>query len=145
MADTYTKILVHCVFSTKERRPQILEPEKLWSYLRGIARNRGVDTLAIGGTANHVHILLALPSSLTVAQLMRDLKANSSRHLNEQIRRFAWQDGYAAISVSPSQVDVVRRYIEQQESHHAGWTFEDEYIAMLDKSGVPHSPNYALG
>jgi putative transposase len=86
MADTYTKILVHCVFSTKERRPQILEPEKLWSYLRGIARNRGVDTLAIGGTANHVHILLALPSSLTVAQLMRDLKANSSRHLNEQIR-----------------------------------------------------------
>jgi REP element-mobilizing transposase RayT len=92
MADTYIKILVHCVFSTKERRPQILEPQKLWSYLRGIARNRGVDTLAIGGTANHVHILLALPSSLTVAQMMRDLKANSSRHLNEHMRGFAWQD-----------------------------------------------------
>jgi putative transposase len=145
MADTYIKILVHCVFSTKGRRPQILEPEKLWSYLRGIARNRGVDTLAIGGTANHVHILLALPSSLTVAQMMRDLKANSSRHLNEQMNGFAWQDGYAAISVSPSQVDVVRRYIEQQEGHHAGRTFEDEYIAMLDKSGLPHSPNYVLG
>jgi putative transposase len=145
MADTYTKILVHCVFSTKGRRPQISEPEKVWSYLRGIARNRGVDVLSIGGTNNHVHLLLTLPSSLTIAQLMRDLKANSSRHLNEQTRGFAWQDGYAAISVSPSQVEVVRSYIEQQENHHDKRTFEDEYIAMLDKSGVQHSTDYALG
>ena len=104
MADTYIKILVHCVFSTKGRSPQISEPDKLWTYVRGIARNRGVDTLAIGGTANHVHMLIALPSSMTIAQLMRDLKANSSRHLNEKERGFAWQDGYAAISVSPSQI-----------------------------------------
>lgn len=145
MADTYTKILVHCVFSTKGRRPQISEPEKVWSYLRGIARNRGVDVLSIGGTNNHVHLLLTLPSSLTIAQLMRDLKANSSRHLNEQTGGFAWQDGYAAISVSPSQVEVVRSYIEQQENHHDKRTFEDEYIAMLDKSGVQHSTDYALG
>jgi REP element-mobilizing transposase RayT len=145
MADTYTKILVHCVFSTKGRRPQILEPEKLWSYLRGIARNRGADTLAIGGTTNHVHVLLTLPSSLTVAQLMRDLKANSSRHLNEQMSGFAWQDGYAAISVSPSQVEIVRKYIETQELHHSKRTFEEEYIAMLDKSGMEHSPDYVLG
>jgi len=145
MADTYTRILVHCVFSTKGRRPQISEPEKLWSYLRGIARNRGADILAIGGTNNHVHVLLALPSSLTIAQLMRDLKANSSRNLNEQTSGFAWQDGYAAISVSPSQVDTVRRYIEQQESHHGKRTFEDEYIAMLDKSRLQHSADYVLG
>ena len=144
MADTYTKILIHCVFSTKGRRPLIRMPEKLWSYLRGIARNRGADILAIGGTNNHVHVLLALPSSLTIAQLMRDLKANSSRHVNEQISGFAWQDGYAAISVSPSQVDVVRRYIQQQESHHGKRTFEDEYVAMLEKSGVQHSA-YVLG
>jgi len=144
MADTYTKILIHCVFSTKGRRPLIRMPEKLRSYLRGIARNRGADILAVGGTNNHVHLLLALPSSLTIAQLMRDLKANSSRHVNEQISGFAWQDGYAAISVSPSQVDVVRRYIEQQESHHGKRTFEDEYVAMLEKSGVQHSA-YVLG
>ena len=145
MADTYTRILIHCVFSTKGRRPQIPEPEKLWSYLRGIARNRGADILAVGGTNNHVHLLLALPSSLAIAHLMRDLKANSSRHLNEQQGGFAWQDGYAAISVSPSQVDVVRRYVEQQESHHAKRTFEDEYVALLDKSGVRHSADYLLG
>lgn len=144
MADTYIRIFVHCVFSTKNRRPQIAEPAKLWSYLRGLARNRGADILAIGGTDNHVHLLLALPSSLTIAQLMRDLKANSSRHLNEQMHGFVWQDGYAAISVSPSQVDVVKRYVEQQESHHSKRTFEDEYIAILEKSGVQHSA-YVLG
>ncbi|MGC2108667.1 MAG: IS200/IS605 family transposase [Candidatus Korobacteraceae bacterium] len=145
MADTYTKILVHCIFSTKGRQALISEPEKLWTYLRGIARNRGVDTLAIGGTANHVHILVGLSSSLTVAQLMRDLKANSSRHLNEKKRGFAWQDGYAAISVSPSQVEIVRRYIERQEVHHAKRSFESEYLAMLDKSGLEHSAEYVLG
>jgi len=145
VADTYTRILVHCVFSTKNRMPQITEADKLWSYLRGIARNRGVDTLAIGGTANHVHMLIALSSGLTIAQLMRDLKANSSRYLNEKRRGFAWQDGYAAISVSPSQVDTVRRYIESQEAHHAKWSFENEYVVLLDKSGVERSAKYTFG
>jgi putative transposase len=107
MADSYTRILVHCVFSTKNRLPLIPEPEGLWSYLRGIARNHRTDTLAVGGTANHVHLLLALPSNTTMANLMRDLKANSSRYLNEKRGGFAWQDGYAAISVSPSRVDAV--------------------------------------
>ena len=145
MADTYTKILVHCIFSTKNRRPQISEPAKLWSYLRGVARNRKADALAIGGTANHVHMLLALTCSLTIAQLMRDLKANSSRHLNEKQRGFAWQDGYAAISVSPSQVENLRSYIEMQETHHSRRSFESEYVALLDKSGVPHSVEYTFG
>ena len=145
MADIYTKVLVHCIFSTKNRRPQISEPDKLWSCLRGIARNRGADILAIGGTANHVHMLLALPSSLTIAQLMRDLKANSSRHLNEIQSGFAWQDGYAAISVSPSQVENVRNYIETQEKHHVRRSFESEYVAILDRSGVQRSPEYTFG
>ena len=76
---------------------------------------------------------------------MRDLRANSSRHLNEQMTGFAWQDGYAAISVSPSQVDVVSRYIEHQEFHDSKRTFDDEYITLLDKSGVQHSAEYVLG
>lgn len=145
MADTYTKILVHVIFSTKNRRPQISEPDKLWGYLRGIARHRGADSLAIGGTANHVHMLLALPSCLTIAQLMRDLKANSSRHLNEKQSGFAWQDGYAAISVSPSRVDNVRSYIETQAAHHARRSFETEYVAILDRSGMQRSPDYTFG
>ncbi len=145
MADTYTRILVHCVFSTKNRRPDISEPAELWRYLRGIARNRGVDTLAVGGTSNHIHMLLSLPSGLTIALLMRDLKANSSRHLNEMQRGFAWQDGYAAISVSPSQVETVKQYIETQEEHHQKRSFEREYGAMLDKSGVPRTKEYTFG
>jgi len=145
MADTYTEILVHCVFSTKDRRPLISDREELWVYLRGIARNRGVDTLAIGGTANHVHMLIALSRGLTISALMRDLKANSSRHINEKQRGFAWQDGYAAISVSPSQVENVRRYIGTQAEHHAKWGFEAEYVALLDKSGMQHSAAYVFG
>jgi len=145
MADTYVKILVHCVFSTKNRLPLISEPDRLWTYLRGIARNRAVDILAIGGTKNHVHLLLALPSGLAIANLVRDLKANSSRHLNEKRRGFAWQDGYAAISVSPSQVVAVRRYIDTQEEHHAKWAFESEYVTILDKSGLQHVPEYVFG
>jgi putative transposase len=145
MADTYAKILIHCVFSTKNRAPQITKPENLWPYLRGIARNRGADTLAVGGTQNHVHMLLALPTGLTISNLIRDLKANSSRHLNEKHRGFAWQDGYAAISVSPSQIGIVRKYIETQDQHHANSSFEREYNAILDKSGVQHSPEYTFG
>jgi putative transposase len=99
----------------------------------------------VGGTTNHVHLLLSLPSTVAIAQLVRDLKANSSRHLKEQGRSFAWQDGYAAISVSPSQVAVVRRYIEQQESHHRQRSFDKEYTAMLEKSGVQYSADYVLG
>jgi len=144
MADTYAKILVHCIFSTKGRRPSIPEPAKLWPYLRGVGRNRGVDTLAVGGTDNHVHILLSIPTSLNVAQVMRDLKANSSRHLREQGSPFAWQDGYCAVSVSPSQVGVVVKYIESQQQHHATRTFEDEYTSVLQKSGVPYSSEYVF-
>ena len=145
MADTYSRVLVHCVFSTKNRLPQISEPDKLWSHLRGIARNHATDTLVVGGTLNHVHILLALPRNLSISDLMRDLKANSSRYLNEKCRGFSWQDGYAAISVSPSQVEIVKKYIDTQREHHAKWSFESEYVAMLDRSGVQPSPEYTLG
>ena len=145
MADTYSRVLIHCVFSTKGRLPLISEPEKLWCYLRGIARNRETDTISVGGTANHVHLLLALPTNVTVSNLMRDLKANSSRYLNGKRRGFAWQDGYAAISVSPSQVETVRTYIATQQEHHAKRSFESEYITILDKSGVQRSAEYTLG
>ena len=145
MADTYSKILLHCVWSTKNRQPLISEPEKLWTYLRGIGRNLGVDTIAVGGTANHVHMLVALSRNVTVSALLRDLKANSSRHLNEKQRGFAWQDGYAAISVSPSQVENVIRYVEAQPAHHAKWSFESEYVTLLDRTGVQRSAEYVFG
>ncbi len=85
MGRTYTINLVHCVFSTKQRKPLITAPAKLWNYVRGIGRNIGVDVIAVGGTANHIHLLLAVPSTCTVAKIMQDLKTNSSRHLNQQL------------------------------------------------------------
>ena len=95
--------------------PLIRNLDRLINNLRGIARNKGIDVLAAGGTQNHVHLLLRLPPVRPVSESMRDLKANSSRCRNETSGRFAWQDGYAAISVSPSQAPMVRPYIENQD------------------------------
>ena len=145
MADTYSKVLVHCVFSTKERRPCIPDPPSLWSYVRGVARNLGVDAVAVGGTDNHVHLLLRIPPTVTVAGVIRAVKANSSRHLREQGLRFAWQDGYSAISVSPSQVRPVANYVQRQPQHHAHRSFEDEYTGILRKSAVAFDAQYVFG
>ncbi len=145
MARSYVLNLVHCVFSTKGRVQVIHNPEPLWAYMRGIARNCGFDILAIGGTVNHVHLLLSVPPKQQLADIIRDLKANSSRYMNQKARGFGWQDGYGAISVSPSQVEIVRNYIARQQEHHAKRTFDEEYVAMLKKAGVVFEPNYLLG
>ena len=137
--------LVHCVFSTKGRAQLIRDPEPLWAYLRGIARNCGFDIVVVGGTSNHVHLLLSVPAVRPLAELVRDLKANSSRYMKQKVPRFAWQDGYGAISVSPSQIEVVRNYIAHQPEHHAKHTFDQEYIAMLTKAGVAFESDYVLG
>ena len=144
MAHTYSVIFVHCVFSTKGRLPLIPEPEKLWSILRTIASHARINVLAIGGTANHVHMLLAMPSTRTLADVMRELKANSSHRMHPRWPKFAWQDGYGAISVSPTAIKGVTRYIEHQPEHHAGRPFEEEYIAMLERAGVQYDPEYVL-
>jgi REP element-mobilizing transposase RayT len=135
---------VHCVFSAKGRTQLIRDPEPLWAYMRGIARNRGFDIFAIGGTNNHVHILLSIPAGTHLVDIVRDLKANSSRFMKDKVRLFAWQDGHAAISVSPSQFGIVQRYIASQEEHHRKRTFEDEFLMLLDKAGVQYDPKYVL-
>src|SRR5215475_6324900 len=118
MARTYTKLLIHCVYSTKNRRNSIREPERVWNMTREIARNLKIDVMAVGGTQNHVHLLLALPSNRNLADVLRDLKSNSSLLLREESRAFRWQDGYGAISVSPGAVPAVIRYIQNQAQHH---------------------------
>lgn len=142
MAHTYALQLVHCVFSTKNRSAMIADPPRLWTYMRAIARNIGVNIAAIGGTENHVHILVKIPPVNRTAEVVRALKANSSRWMNEIGHGFAWQDGYAAISVSPSQIPTVVRYIENQAQHHRGRSFEQEYETLLQKSGVSFDRNY---
>jgi putative transposase len=140
MAHTYTANFVHCVFSTKNRQNSIPTElqEKLWAYILGIANNLKMKALAIGGTENHVHALVGLPTTMPVAEAVQKLKANSSRWLGEQGIKFQWQDGYGAFSVSPSLLGTVQAYIRNQKEHHQKRSFEDELRALLDKSGVPY-------
>jgi putative transposase len=144
MSRSYVLNYVHCVFSTKGRAQLIRDPEPLWAYLRGIARNCGFDILAIGGTDNHVHVLLSVPAGRNIVELVRDLKANSSRFMKANVPRFSWQDWYAAISVSPSQIEAVKSYIARQQEHHRTRTFDDEFVALLDKAGVRYDRQYVL-
>ena len=109
--------------------------------MRAIGRNCGVNIMTIGGTETHVHILISVPATCRTADIVRTLKANSSRWMNEIGSRFAWQDGYAAISVSPSQVPIVVSYIEHQAEHHRSRSFEQEYLSLLKKSRVAFDIN----
>jgi REP element-mobilizing transposase RayT len=143
MSHTYIANFVHCVFATKGRREIIsveLQP-KLFAYLAGIARNVGITLVAIGGTSNHVHLLISVPPTMALAEAVQKLKANSSRWMGEQGLSFEWQKGYGAFSVSSSLVETVRAYIRNQEEHHRKRTFEEEFLALLNKSGL----NYEAG
>jgi len=141
MPHTYTQLLVHITFGTKHRRPWIKDDfrPRLHGYMSGIVRELGGRILAVNGTADHVHLLLALPPSVAVADAMRVVKTNSSRWIHEEfpeMRGFCWQAGYAAFSVSQSNLDTVRGYIQGQREHHRKTTFQKEYIAFLRKRGI---------
>ena len=144
MAHKFPNILIHLVFSTKNRRDLIPDELRtlLWKYLAGIGRNHKIPVLAVGGTANHVHVLITLPTDTTVAKAVQVLKANSSRWVGEHGIDFAWQEGYGAFSVSASHLPVVRDYIGHQQRHHAKRSYEDEFIMLLqeDRRGIRH-PN----
>jgi putative transposase len=147
MAHKYPNVLIHCVFSTKNREnliPDELRP-RLWKYFAGIGKNHGIPVLSAGGTVNHAHLLIALPSDTSLAKAMQVLKANSSRWLGEHGIKFAWQEGYRAFSVSSSNADAVKEYIEHQPEHHAKRSYEDEFVALLKKSGVAYDIKQVFG
>src|SRR5579872_581254 len=122
MSHRYDSLLFHCVFSTKHRKPIIPEEiqPKLWAYIGGIARTNKFRALAVGGMADHAHVLLALPATLTVAKAVQWIKGGSSKWMNDhaQRRTFAWQDSYGAFSIGISQLEDTVRYIHTQEEHH---------------------------
>jgi putative transposase len=143
----YPNILVHGVFSTKERQnliPAEMLPT-LWKYFAGIARNHSIHLLAVGGTQNHCHLLIVLPCDMTFAKAIQVLKANSSRWIREHGTAFAWQEGYGAYSVSSSNNATVIDYIEHQEEHHRTRTYESEFEAMVRKAGMQFDPGEAFG
>jgi REP element-mobilizing transposase RayT len=133
---------MHCVFSTKERRPFLTASvcDRLWPYLGGIARENDMKALAIGGVADHVHVLLSLPANLSVSKAMQLLKGNSSKWLRETFaelrnRDFAWQEGFGAFSIGISGVEDTVHYIQTQEIHHRKKDFHEELEIFLKKHG----------
>jgi REP element-mobilizing transposase RayT len=147
MAHTFTSLLTHVVFSTSGRAPLLTEairPE-VHAYLGGILRELHAVPIAIGGTADHVHLLTRLPADLPVADCSRIVKANSSRWVKErwpQRRSFAWQGGYGAFSVSDSRRAAVIRYIHDQARHHRSISFQDEFLTMLRNHRVEFDERY---
>lgn len=147
MAGTYTQLFYHLVFSTKNRQPFINEPieRDLHKYIAGVFRNLDATCIEIDGMPDHVHILALLPPKISVSDALRDVKANSSRWIHDnhrQLADFAWEDGFAAFTVSKSQVESVRQYIREQKSHHSASDFKSELIALLDKHGVEYDERY---
>jgi REP element-mobilizing transposase RayT len=147
MPHSYSKLLYHTIFSTKERAALLTETiwQRLGSYIGSILSAKRGETLATGGTPDHVHLLVALPASLSVADAMRLVKTNSSKWIRETFAThgtFGWQTGYAAFSVSASAADDVRAYLADQERHHRTRTFEEEYVAFLSRHGLEYDARY---
>ena len=135
---SFTSCLMHCVFSTKERRRSITKPlqERLWPYLGGIARANKMKALAIGGVEDHAHVLISLPSTLAIAKAIQLLKGNSSKWVHDTFREcwdFEWQEGYGAFSVGISGVPETIQYIEAQAEHYRKRSFQEEFVAILKK------------
>ena len=147
MGHTATNVLVHFIFSTRNRAP-LIKPEMesdVHAYLGGIVRETGGVALVINGMPDHVHLLVRMPSTQSVADVARLVKTNSSRWVHEkwpQLREFAWQTGYGAFSVSESGQDAVRQYISHQQEHQATRSFQEEFVAFLKKNRVAYDERY---
>ena len=147
MAHTFTNLLAHVIFSTKDRLP-IIKPklrDRLWAYMGGVIRELNGKAMTIGGTEDHVHLLLWMPPRLSVSETLRVLKTNSSRWATQKLnmkQTFAWQAGYRAFSVSHSNVPAVVRYIRAQEEHHLRVSFQEELVTFLKRNGIQYDGRY---
>lgn len=147
MPNTYSQITIHAVFAVKNRANFITKDwrDNLHQYISGIITNKGAKSLAIGGWKDHVHILFGMPVSISIADFIGMVKANSSKWINEQQLvkvKFQWQEGYGAFSYAKSQRDVVINYIVKQEEHHRTKTFKEEYLKMLTDFEVAYEDKY---
>ena len=147
MSHTYAQNVVHVVFSTKGRYKTIdseFRP-KLWAYVTGICKKLDIYVHAVGGMEDHIHLLMQIPPVLTLAKAVATIEANSSRWANEEGRKFAWQQGYGAFSVSASIVPAVVRYIRNQEAHHRKMSFDEEFLVLLKKHGMEFDAKFVFG
>jgi putative transposase len=145
MPSTHVSLTYHVVFSTKNREPLIAKSwrERLYEYLGGCIRTAGGVSLEIGGTSDHIHILLGLKATHRVADLLRDVKRATSAWVRETVvPNFAWQEGYGAFTVGGNDYSDLIRYIRGQEEHHRVRTFQEEYREFLTRYGVEFDERY---
>ena len=147
MANTYLQIYLHFVFAVKGRANLIPEnhKEELYKYMTGIVTKKKQKLLVVGGMPDHVHLFVGINHGNSLSDLVRDIKANSSRFINEKqwVRgRFEWQKGFGGFSYSHSQIDQVIRYILNQEKHHARRSFKEEYLKILKQFAVEYDERY---
>ena len=149
MAHTFSNLLYHAVFGVKLRQPILTKPvrDKLFPYMAGIVQSHDGHPIEINGVEDHAHLFFSLGTKHAVADVMRDLKASSSKWLNEQRLLpvpFHWQTGYAIFSVSQSVRETVAAYVRNQEAHHAKRTFEEEYLEFLVRHGITYDPRFVF-
>ncbi|MFC1853247.1 IS200/IS605 family transposase [candidate division CSSED10-310 bacterium] len=149
MADTFVCCYLHIIFSTKYREPYLSSSiqNRVWAYLGGIAKEHEIMPICIGGTADHTHLLLSLPSTITISKVVQLIKGGSSKWISDtfnELKQFAWQSGYGAFSIGLSMKERTMRYIEQQEKHHRQKTFQEEYLEFLKRYHIEFDERYVF-
>jgi putative transposase len=147
MANTFTQIYIHLIFAVKHRMNSIKNENRieLYKYITGIIKKKNQKLLSVNGTNNHIHILIGMKPDTKLSDLVRDIKSNSCKFINEKkwtLGRFEWQEGFGAFSYSQSQIPVIAKYIENQEHHHKKKSFKEEYLEMLAKYNVVYDEKY---
>jgi len=147
MGSTLTNLLYHVVFSTKNREPMIGANirDELYRYIGGIIKGENGILLEIGGMPDHIHLFIKLKPTHEMSEMMKKVKGNSSKWINEQKRlkrRFSWQTGYGAFSVSESRATMVSLYIKDQEKHHHTLSFKDEFVRLLERHHIEYDDQY---
>ena len=150
MANTFSQIYLHFVFSTKDRQP-LLDREiedRVWAYIGGIARAHKFTAIQVGGLEDHIHVLTGSPTTLSPSEIAKYLKGDSSFWIRREfphLKDFAWQDGYGVFSVSRSGIPDVVDYIKRQREHYEGRSYEQEFVGLLDRHGVEYDERYLFG
>jgi putative transposase len=147
MPGKHISLLVHFIWSTAGREPSIAAEwkDRLYSYIGGVLNNKNAKLICAGGMSDHIHLYASLPSTITLAEIVGAMKANSSRWIHQNFpgqKAFAWQEGYGAFSASKSAEWRLIKYIQGQEEHHRRRSFQDEYLRFLERSGVEYDERY---
>ena len=150
MANTYTSLHYHLIFSTKNREPWFTTDieQRIWAFVGGIARAHNMTALQIGGVEDNIHALVTARATIAPTQIAQYLKGDSSKWIHEEfrsLRGFRWQDGYGAFTVSKSNIPEVITYIQTQREHHCKRTFQEEYLDFLIKNGIEYDERYLWG